>query len=320
MFIFNQDPNPLCICYNLWHEDSYLARFIVHAQHACVTPGEIALFRHISDYVQQMYLKHIGLSERFGPNDFLHKLCKRLLFEHDSTVSVAEMEKCLQSLHWEMNDAYQIYYIRYTSPVKNYSVASVLVRELESSLKNSCAIATEDQIVWLVNLSKSDLQQKPDACHKDFIILIREFLCKAGISNVFHNFYYMCNYYQQAQLALELGLKKDPHFWTYLFKDYLMDYVTSQLTISFTPEQLAHPGIILLLQHDMEHETAYLETIKKYIETRFNASRAAEELFVHRTTFLKRLERIEEISGINFSDRREILHVLLSLQLLNQLK
>jgi DNA-binding PucR family transcriptional regulator len=67
--------------------------------------------------------------------------------------------------------------------------------------------------------------------------------------------------------------------------------------------------------YDREHETNYIETADRYVKNRFNAVKTANELFIHRSTFLYRLERIKAQFGLDLeAEITAPLHLFLSLQ------
>ena len=55
-----------------------------------------------------------------------------------------------------------------------------------------------------------------------------------------------------------------------------------------------------------------------YIIHQFNASEAAQKLYIHRTTFIRRMERIESLISVKMNDPDELLHILLSYKLLER--
>ena len=59
-----------------------------------------------------------------------------------------------------------------------------------------------------------------------------------------------------------------------------------------------------------------MPTLKVYLRNNMNAVKTAKELFIHRSTMVYRLERIEELTGIDYKDPYKILHLLISLELL----
>ena len=48
--------------------------------------------------------------------------------------------------------------------------------------------------------------------------------------------------------------------------------------------------------------TQYYKTLECYVKCRYNAAHTAKELFIHRSTFLNRLERIKELTKLDLDD------------------
>jgi DNA-binding PucR family transcriptional regulator len=72
-----------------------------------------------------------------------------------------------------------------------------------------------------------------------------------------------------------------------------------------------------LVQYDKTHGGDLVRTLQIYLEKGCNASRAAEELFLHRSGLLYRLARIENLLGIRldvFEDRVALELAVLALQ------
>ena len=67
-----------------------------------------------------------------------------------------------------------------------------------------------------------------------------------------------------------------------------------------------------LNRYDREHGTDYCVTVLTYIECACNSSAAADRLYIHRNTMLKRLSRISDLSGMDLSDGRELIYFYLT--------
>ena len=108
----------------------------------------------------------------------------------------------------------------------------------------------------------------------------------------------------------------------YLTKDEFGDYVVPWLLAegkgSWPAAYVCHPAIVELARHDEENGTDYLGTLKTYMACCYNASAAAKDLFIVRTTLLYRLERMAEIADVNFADLGERTYLALSLALWEQ--
>ncbi|MGE4277556.1 MAG: PucR family transcriptional regulator [Lawsonibacter sp.] len=62
-----------------------------------------------------------------------------------------------------------------------------------------------------------------------------------------------------------------------------------------------HP-LQVLLNYDRSNETNYVQTLRVYLSNSCNVTQTAKQLFVHRHTLLKRLDKIELIGGLDLKD------------------
>jgi DNA-binding PucR family transcriptional regulator len=69
---------------------------------------------------------------------------------------------------------------------------------------------------------------------------------------------------------------------------------------------------------DEKNHTEYIPTLQAYLEQHLGATQAAKQLFIHRSTFLYRMERIREILQSDLDDPDELFYLELSLRLLEQ--
>ena len=121
---------------------------------------------------------------------------------------------------------------------------------------------------------------------------------------------------QRLELAkLSLNLAKDTGGCAE-FYDVADAYITFRSVEDCSPELICMRSITDLVKHDREHGTCYFETADRYIKNRFNAVRTANDLFIHRSTLLYRLERIKTQFGLDLDDKQlPLIHLLVSLRL-----
>ncbi len=186
---------------------------------------------------------------------------------------------------------------------------------LEESWPGSCAVPQGQAIIVIVDLSHRNWDSSVDTLMASLAETMSEYAFRVGLGNPFRGIENIRLSCRQAEIALEYGMISDPHFWYHSFDKVSLAYMMSMLKGEFEATQLCHPGVTMLLEHDSEHGTSYVDTLKAYLETHLNATHAAEKLFVHRSSMLRRLERIEKISGIDFDDPDQLLHVILSLRM-----
>ena len=114
-----------------------------------------------------------------------------------------------------------------------------------------------------------------------------------------------------------MGQTRDPHLWYYYFDTYALDYLLQKGTEDIPARFLISDKVRTLAHIDAEDGSQYLETLATYLDHKQNATHTAEALYMHRTSLLRRIERIEKLTGIDFNDPDQVLYVQLSLKLLS---
>ncbi len=76
---------------------------------------------------------------------------------------------------------------------------------------------------------------------------------------------------------------------------------------------LENQALHLLTKYDKLHKTAYVDTLRIYLASSCNIARTAKILFIHRHTMIKRLEKIEAISGMKLEDYYARLHMSIAI-------
>lgn len=198
---------------------------------------------------------------------------------------------------------------------KNLTVRSIC-GYLENILSASCAFQFKDDIVVFVNLSLSAMSLDEISARLSFFI--RDSLLKAGYSRVLLGHFNFRRQYDQAMIAMEVGSRLNPSFWIHRFNDVAFPYILEQITRKLPAYMVSHERLLRLKYADEENGTEYFRTLRLYLDNHFNAVQTARELYIHRSTFLYRLERIKAILGTDFTNSDENLYLMLSYRLLDR--
>ncbi len=109
-------------------------------------------------------------------------------------------------------------------------------------------------------------------------------------------------YFLQASRALEQGTLIEPTVTIHHFQDIALAEMISSATGELPIELFYTDGVRRLLAHDRASKTGYLETLKVYFNCNMSATRASKELFVHRSTFHERIDRIRRLLDDDLDD------------------
>ena len=171
---------------------------------------------------------------------------------------------------------------------------------LRETYPNSMSVVYQDDVVLFLN------QDEPILFGDVFLTSIREFAfrnrMKAGFSQPFADILQIRPYYEQARNALHLGQAAYPGDTLYYASALLPQYLFSKT--DYTGLQIGiHDHLHILQNHDEYNHTEFLATLRAFLENGRNATKAADALHIHRTTFFYRMKRIEELLEISITDR-----------------
>ncbi|MGI6073007.1 MAG: PucR family transcriptional regulator [Lachnospiraceae bacterium] len=190
---------------------------------------------------------------------------------------------------------------------------SYIVSVMESKFPESVAFINDDNIVALVDAR--------GACADDMKtnnalpLLLQGMDLSCGVSDEFTNLFEIKSYYLQADAALFHGLASNSSSGIFFFRDYML-YELLKNAPGQLPVELYFPrGLALLRQHDENSPLSYMETLRVYLNNNMSVTKTAAALFVHRSTLIERMERINDILKTDLSDpdNRLLINLLLKL-------
>ena len=184
---------------------------------------------------------------------------------------------------------------------------------LESKLPDCIAFPYEDHIIGIVRVG-----DRPKT-FEQIKSALRDFRLDAGVSLVFSDFKEFPLYYKQAGIALKCGAKENSGEWVHYFEDYCFSYMLDRCAGELLPGMLFPPALHKLIECDRKKSTNYVETLRAYLENDLKPAKAMKALFIQRSTFIYRLDRINEIAGVDFDDEKVKTHFLIAFQLMDRL-
>ena len=311
---------------NTFDQGEYLARLVLSLPEGQqrLHRGQEQLadcFHALLDDLHLRYAGNAGIVS--AQNDSLHTLVKQTLLNDDSNLQVSHEEAApvLASYGWAESDDFVIAKLVFFEGLHWGTISLYLCGLFERAMSGSCAFPVDQQIVWFVNLAsatRSDETRKQSRLRfmDTLVSILRSYACKAGISDDFAGFADARDAFKQAELALEIGQARDPHYWYFSFRDYAFDYLLAKCGEDLSPIQVCHPALEALIRHDEQHGTEYAKTLVCYLRNSQSTTNSANELFIHRTSFMRRMAQIEKIASFDLDDPDEVLHLLISARLL----
>ena len=187
-----------------------------------------------------------------------------------------------------------------------------LARRFEQAWPRSYCFIVDESLFMLADAERASTPNN-SAFGRDILVAARDNLAKAGMSRTFSSFDGIDAARVQAAAALEQGLSSDPSHWVYRFDDYALSWMLNHGVRGTPVDYILHPAATVLARHDNRNGTELLHTLSMLMRCRFNATRTSAELFVARSTLLNRIDRIVELTGLDFEDVDDLTYLALSL-------
>ncbi len=137
---------------------------------------------------------------------------------------------------------------------------------------------------------------------------------KVGLSGWFTDPYQARLYYAQAHAALENGTLSDPEKKCFSFDEYALMELILNAQKDLPLEMYFPEGLQRLFSHDKKSPTSYVDTLHVYLDHNMNITRTASALYIHRSTLIERLARIERELGEDLNDPDVRLRILILLK------
>ncbi len=274
-----------------------------------------AILEHLYIYAEQLFNKYSSFDiAEISKNSAVNILQDSL---NNKLISEKQWEQVLQENGWDTRDQLRLIQFRPRPNKEKNLYAKYLSFKVDKKWQGSICFIYMDHLLMLSNMNKFS-----DSGKLDFFLtlayFLRDNLLIAGVSRAFRGIKHLRSAYEQTETAIEYGSLKDTSFWYHRFDDYVLDYMIQSCKNGYEPEEICSNKLLALMEHDSEKGTEYYKTLHIYIECKFNAAESAKRLFINRSTFHYRLDRIQELVNINFDSSDERLYLAISFKILDK--
>lgn len=245
----------------------------------------------------------------FTHNTMLHSLFQTILA--GKSINHTFISQQLDALGWRFEDHYICIILEDSHMNAENPDLRSICSYIENSMPWACAFIYKNNIVIYINQSKAQLTVS--AISEKLAYFIRDQLLKAGYSRCMPGHMDLYEQYVQAHAALEMGKCKRPSLWIHHFNEIALDYILEEATKKLPGYMISHEKLLKLKYIDNLHHTEYVKTLRCYLNNHCNAVQTAKALYIHRSTFLYRLDKIKDILHTDLNNPDETLYLMLSL-------
>lgn len=295
------------ISMNLWTKGEATHRVVVLETGKRLSEGDKCILSILASYLEYILLHEPSFQEK----DDLDDICRIIVT--DRTADYLTMSNRLAALGWSSRHEYLCLVLQTAGADKEHTTGAIC-KYLKNQFPDSSSFQVQKEIVCFFNLTKTG--QTVEEVQASLIYFIRDSLLKAGYSRKMTGHMNMRRQYLQGKIALDVGNRKKPYIWIHKFDQMVLTYIMEQITKTLPASMLCHERLLELKKMDEIHHSEYMLTLKTYLEQNLNATQTANEMFIHRSTFLYRLEKIKAILQSGLEDPDEIFYLNLSMRLL----
>ena len=312
IFYYHNDEAGASISYNLTVKEEFVARIVMLLDdEKKIHPGAEEIFKIFAEHVQDA-LTYGKFVPGHRPDDQAHIILQSLGIGANVPSELINM--ALEG-YGRKNEILNAVVFRFYSDKGWHAQLEVtlpfLAIQLEREIPGSIAAATENEIIMLT-VRKTVSEQDRQALYQKIVAFVRENICKAGVSADFDESGELSSAILSARAALETGENMKPDLWYYLFDDFRLEYMIAECKGKLSDGFICHRSLKILEKYDKEHKTQLNETLYVYLKNNLNMTAAANEIFIHRTSFFHRLNHIKELTGINLDDPDTVLELMIS--------
>ena len=296
---------------NLFQQGRFQYRLLMLQMNSEVFPSTPYLIEYLSTFIQLA----IGfVVDESKESKTLSYVMKGILSGEYNDLGF--IEERLSDFGWEKEHEYVCLKVHADLPDYKNRTLRFMSDRLKLIFADACIFEYENSIAIFYNLEMSE--QILPGIESEIAMFLQDNNMRAGISNTFSGFAYFKQYYTQAGVALKLGPTIKPYQWLHRFSEVKEQYILESCTDKLPARMICEPGLLKLREYDKKHKQDLYNTLYVYLKNNMRSVNAAKELFIHRSTFLYRLDRIKEIMGSDIDPANDQWYLLLSYKLLEK--
>lgn len=283
----------------------------------------VNLFNRNGEYEGCLYIEQEGSDTPVeGPlAEYLASMLELAVAKNPTVINdeQSSLKKVMQTLVEEMPLSHAQRWVLTASNHKNTFVcvlleyrqnqpplpASYICDSFEETFEASFAFRSDTAMIGFIDTAPltdpklKDYRANLNRLLKDFIARMR---LNVGISNEFDDLFDIRIHYLQARSALENGRIMSPDGNLFYFASYALTEMIINSLGGLPAEAYFPAGLKAVIEHDRTSGVSYLETLKVFLEENQSYTAAAQKLYIHRSTMIDRISRIERELKIDLSD------------------
>ncbi len=259
----------------------------------------LPVFQHVIDYILSSFLFHQGTTGRTARP--LRRLVEDLLQSDRPTESQKQEAEIYQKTYAGCRCA-----VIDPLPGQQYSLEYLRLL-CEQAIEGCIAVLLGEQVAAIFPAEGASRQLR--------LPNLSQYPVAVGLSEPGGSLTDCFNLYRQAREALRLGRRREPDGRRFLYRDVQLEYLTETVLADVPAVMVRTAGFQRLLEHNAHASADYVETLRVWLDHEMHVTDSAAALYLHRSSFLKRLDKLQELLGeeLQTPDGRLLLRLQLTL-------
>ena len=288
--------------------NQFCGRMVVLEKDRPINSGDLQVMAHLQNIISP-YLAQDDPSAQGNFKDVFAEIITT--GKVDSTL----LERQVSYLHWDNAQEFRLLLVKLSPHYSNDIVLHQLRRTLLKIFPVS-SVNIIDQCMAIVVRAEALVTNPADLLIDE--LALRE-KARVGVSLPFQDLTRLHCYFKQTIYALETSRIPSPANDVIYAFDTIIPYI---LCASDGSDLLyaCHPDILKLAALDRSGTSDHVKLLKAYLDNERNISGAAKAMFMHRNTFVYRLEKLTSLLTANLDDPYERDYLRLSVYILETVK
>lgn len=296
--------NKNCYCNNQFLEGQFTGCISVNEGDTLFSEGDYPLMDYFFSIFRKAYVKYI---RTHGKTDSLNISGLKKLLDH---IPLNDSEKECFSLN---PGEYWVCFKLKEQRTQKYLPNEYMCANINAIFPQKAYATLQNR--ELIGLLKIQVQEEqPEGILPSFEEFVQRMGYWGGISNPFINLNRFHDFLLQASYAAERK-NTDSQPLRY-FYTCALQYLLFTCSREMDTHSLLPGGLLSLQQHDYQKHTEYVQTLSTYLQKERSLTKTADALFIHRSSLLKRLDKIQRIIKDDLNDAEIRLYYQICLALL----
>lgn len=317
-FIYTTVNGYVGLCLNLYNGTQPIAMLQIDRINHDFNERDFALIRLLGENIMLAIRRNNPINT--SVSEKLHTMLRRLLAEQLSDTQLLRTE--LQKLGWRTDDTYACLLCQTLIPEKAENSLLVDGEAVSKLLPESVLMVYEGSLLLICNRKRQrqDLYQASFRRIRDKLVELNYIAC---LSNDYDDFEKLPFIYAAVQEMLAHESSRDPGKYLYFYESAI-EHLAAERCLKDTAVDIYLPSALLeLLRYDAANDGDYVKVLRALLENHMSTSEAADVLYMHRNTVIKRLHRMKERFHMeldSYSYRRKLILAFMLLDMEKEAK